>query len=506
MIVPRHAPEKQVDLFALVPKLVLDFEPELRELDRLLDDDEIVRGIAADMATRAPRSLTRGRHSTPVEVVLRLLVVRRLYGWSYAQTEHFVGDSLVLRQFCRVSLERVPDDTTLIRWARCIGPQTLERLHERVVALARSLRVTRGRKLRVDGTVVETTIHYPTDSGLLCDGVRVVSRLLHRAKALVATVGSKAAGGGDARLFRDRTRSATRLARQIQESVRRRSEEGAVGRQAAYGRLLQVARASLRQARQVQQRLRARLQAIVTHRRRGGPRRVRVTPVARLAAQVAHVVSLVERVVSQTLRRVLHGETVPAPEKVVSLFEPHTRIIRRGKVHLPAEFGHKVWLDEVDGGIVSRYAVLDLDDGSDAPAGAPGSSSEAQQVPLSVAHHQRLFGRAPTILAGDRGVYSSEGERAARAAGVRHVALPQPGAKSATRTCYERQRWFRAAHRFRAGVEGRISVLKRRGSLGRCRDHGARGFACWIGWGILTANLTTIARTCAQRAPAGPRK
>src|SRR5688572_32969722 len=164
MIVARHAP---VDLFALVPKLMLDFEPALRELDRLLDDDEIVRGIAADMATRAPRSLTRGRPSTPVEVVLRLMVVRRLYDWSYAQTEHFVGDSLVLRQFCRVSLEPVPDDTTLIRWARCIGAKTVERLHERVVELARQAKVTRGRKLRVDGTVVETTIHYPTDSGLL---------------------------------------------------------------------------------------------------------------------------------------------------------------------------------------------------------------------------------------------------------------------------------------------------------------------------------------------------
>src|SRR5688572_2734403 len=150
MIGRRHAP---VDLFALVPKLMLDFEPVLRELDRLLDDDQIVRGIAADMATRAPRSHDRGRPSTPVEVVLRLLVVRRLYDWSYEETERFVGDRLVLRQFCRVfcrvSLEPVPDDTTLIRWARCIGPHTLARLHDRVVALARHLKVTRGRTLRV---------------------------------------------------------------------------------------------------------------------------------------------------------------------------------------------------------------------------------------------------------------------------------------------------------------------------------------------------------------------
>jgi transposase, IS5 family len=498
MIVPRHAPVKRVDLFGLVPKLLLDFEPVLDELDRLLDDDEIVRGVAADMATRAPRSLTRGRPSTPVEAVLRLLVVRRLYDWSYAQTEHFVGDSLVLRQFCRVYLEPVPDDTTLIRWARCVGPQTLVQLHERVVALARQAKVTRGRKLRVDGTVVETTIHYPTDSSLLADGVRVVSRLLRRAKALVGNAGNAGnAGEACAALFRDRTRSATRLARQIQDTVRHRghaTQAATAGRQATYCRLLQVAHQSLRQARQ----LHAVLVRTLVRSARTCHRLRRTAQTARVGQALAHVGSLVEQVIDQTERRVLRGEAVPATEKVVSLFEPHTRIIRRGKVHLPAEFGHKVWVDEVDGGIISRYAVLDHTVGDDMGS-TPSEASEAQQVPVSLAHHQRLFGQPPAVLAGDRGVYSAEGERVAHASGVRHVALPQPGAKSASRRCYERQRWFRRAHRFRAGVEGRISVLKRRGSLGRCRDHGERGFACWIGWGILTANLTTIAR--AQAPP-----
>src|SRR6266542_1258592 len=361
MIVPRHAPEKQVDVFALVPKLVLEFEPVLRELDRLLDDDAIVQGIAADMATRTPRSRDRGRQSTPVEVVLRLLVVRRLYDWSYEATERFVGDSLVLRHFCRVSLEPVPDDTTLIRWAQCVGPKTLERLHERVVELARQLRVTRGRKLRVDGTVVETTIRYPTDSGLLADGVRVLSRLVRRAKALLGRT------AGSASLFRDRTRSAARLARQIQDTVRRRgaaASTAAVARRATYRRLVQVARRSLCQAQRVHGVL---VQVLRRAGRRPAPgrdaaRAARVAQAARVGAALAQLAPLVERVVSQTRRRVLRGEAVPASEKVVSLFEPHTRIIRRGKVHLAAEFGHKVWLDEVDGGIVSRYAVLDFDD------------------------------------------------------------------------------------------------------------------------------------------------
>ncbi len=199
----------RTDLFALVPQLGLRFDPQLEQLDRLLDDDEIVEAVRAAMARRSPRSRSRGRPSTPVEVVLRMLVVMRLYGWSYEQAEYFVNDSLVLRQFCRVYLEKVPDDTILIRWANTIGPEALRALNDRVVQLARSLKVTRGRKLRVDTTAVETDIHFPTDSGLVGDGVRVVSRLLRRARA---ALGEAASGLKEA--FRSRVRSVRRLSQQ----------------------------------------------------------------------------------------------------------------------------------------------------------------------------------------------------------------------------------------------------------------------------------------------------
>lgn len=184
MIVDRYDP---VNLFELVPKLNLQFEPELTELDRLLDDDVLFERVKADLSCRYPNSGKLGRRSTPVEVILRMLVVKRLYGWSYEQTEHFVSDSIVLRQFCRLYLQRAPDDTTLIRWANQIGPETVASLNERAVELARSLKVTRGRKLRIDGMVVETNIHHPTDSALLSDGVRVLSRLLRRAKKALPT-------------------------------------------------------------------------------------------------------------------------------------------------------------------------------------------------------------------------------------------------------------------------------------------------------------------------------
>src|SRR6266851_3058352 len=243
MIVDRYDP---MNLFDLIPQLQLAMEPVLAELDGLLDDDDLFQRVKADLSRRAPKSLIRGRHSTPVEVVLRMLVVRHLYDWTYAETEQFVGDSLVLRQFCRLYLAPSPDDTTLIRWANLIGPKTLEQIHERVVLLARQLKVTRGRKLRTDGTVVAATMHHPTDSSLLADGVRVLSRLVRRAKTLVSAT---AEFGQE--VFRDRTRSAKRWARQIADTARQRGDAAAERRSAAYERLVRITEASLQQATKV---------------------------------------------------------------------------------------------------------------------------------------------------------------------------------------------------------------------------------------------------------------
>jgi transposase, IS5 family len=461
MIVDRYAP---INLCELIPGLRLEMDADLAALDRLLEDDVLFQRVKADLARRHPNTPRLGRHSTPVEVILRMLIVRRLYDWSYEQTERFVSDSLVLRQFCRLYLEAAPDDSTLIRWAALIGPDTLEEVNERVVELARSLKITRGRKLRTDGTVVGTNIRYPGDSHLLSDGVRVLSRLIRRAKQVVA---ERVQTKGD--LFRDRTRSAKRLARQIAEAARRRREAGEGARRTVYQRLLKVTEATLGQARSVREGLDSSAD----------------TAAERLVRQIDRFVPLVEQVVAQTYRRVVLGEAVPAGEKVVSLFEPHTCIIRRGKADKPTEFGRKVWLDEVDGGIVSGYRVLE------------GNPPDAEQLGASLTEHRRLFGRAPHTLAGDRGTHSAANELLARQMGVKWVALPKPGHKSPERRDYEWQGWFRRAQRFRAGVEGRISVLKRRGHLGRCRDHGEDGFGRWVGWGVITANLATMARKVA---------
>jgi transposase, IS5 family len=463
MIRDRYA---TMDLFALIPEWHLQFEPELAELDRLLTDDVLFQQVKADLARRYPHSPRTGRPSTPVEVVLRLLVVKHLYGWSYEQTEQFVNDSVVLRQFCRLYLAPVPDDTTLLRWANLIQPATLHRLLDRVTELARARKVTRGRKLRLDSTVVETDIHHPSDSTLLADGVRVLSRVVRRAKAVVGN-GTAVAG----ELWRDRTRAAKRLARRIGATMVHQKEAREQERRTLYQRLLAVARASYRQAVRVRDLLAS---------ERG----------ARLEAALDRFVPLVQRVIDQATRRVLHGERVAAGAKVLSLFEPQTAVVRRGKARQPTEFGAKIVLDEVEGGLVTRYSVCE------------GNADDGLSLPDGLAHHQRCFGRAPDLLAADRHFYSGANCRLAAAAGVRRVVLPkrgQPGRGDAAR---ERERWFRRGHHFRAGIEGRISVLKRRFGLRRCRYHGSLGMERWIGWGLLAHNLRTISRTVVQQRAA----
>jgi transposase, IS5 family len=198
----------------------------------------------------------------------------------------------------------------------------------------------------------------------------------------------------------------------------------------------------------------------------------------------------VQRGIDQATRRVLQGEQLPAAEKLLSLFEEHTQIITRHKAGKPREFGRKVLIDEVDGGIIiSRYEILSQ------------SGSERLELPESLRAHQERFGRAPYLLAGDRGLYSVENEKAAHQAGVERVVLPKSGKLSEKRKHHENQRWFRRGFRFRAGIEGRISVLNRAFGLGCCLHHAEEGMGRWVGWGILTHNLRQIARTqVAQQA------
>lgn len=441
---------------------------ELAEIDRVLDDDVLYQQIKRDLSKRCPKTMVTGRYSTPVEAIVRMMALKHLYNWSYEDTVNLVNDSLTLRWFCRLYFNSVCSDKTLLRWANLIAPATLELFNERLSQIAVEVKVTRGRKLRTDGTVVEAHIHYPTDSSLLSDGVRVLSRLVKQVKSVLLDTSQVAA-----ETFRDRSRSARRAARGIYEHTRRRGEAAQAVVQKGYRRLVRIAQASVRQAGQALDALRAQTDQ----------------QAEKLRAALEQLTPRVEQVISQTRRRVFGGEQVPASEKIVSIFESHTDIICRGKANRPVEFGHKVWIDEVDGGIVSGYRIL------------AGNPSDKEQWTPSLHHHVKVFGQPPDQASADRGVYSAANEAAATALGVKRVILPKPGYKSQARRQHEQQRWFKRGRRFHAGVEGRISVLQRKHGLDRCRYHGEDGFGRWVGWGIVAGNLAVIGTAlCARRS------
>lgn len=204
----------------------------------------------------------------------------------------------------------------------------------------------------------------------------------------------------------------------------------------------------------------------------------------RVRQKLQSLLPLVAYACEQAIRRVVQNESLPAQAKVVSLVEPHTQIIRRGKpTPKDTEFGHKVNYAEVEGGFLSDWQVV-----------AQGNPPDDQLLPAILHQHVKRFGHAPEVLAGDSGLFSPANEKLARQLGIKHIALRQPGAKTEKRRAYEKQRWFKQAQRFRNGIEGRISVVRRTVQLARCPYHGFAGFERWIGWGVIAANLVILAR------------
>ncbi|SRR5712691_11087203 len=431
----------------------------LRRIDQLIEDEALVEVIAEALERRWAQSRRRGRPGTPAEVVLRMLVLKHLYRWSYAELEQEVRANLVHRAFARISCDAVPDAKTILKITQALGPAVIERLHQRVVALAIAAGVTKGRRMRVDTTVVETHIHYPTDSSLLTDGIRVVTRMVKRIETVM---------GRGRRAVRNRLRSALRRGFEIKAFARSpKTRDGLVR---SYRRLLATTRAVLRDADTMTRRVGQRL------RRVDEPTRRRLR---NLQARIRLVRPLIWRVMAQTTARVLAGDT-HVPDKVMSLFEPHTEGIRKGKVVKATEFGKLVTIQEAEHQIVTAYRVH---------AERPADST--LWVPALDAHHG-IFGRTPDLAAADRGFASAANEQTATDRGVRRVILPRPGRKTPARRAHERQRWFRRGQRWRVGCEGRISVLKRRHGLQRSFYHGLDGVERWVGLGVIASNLLVI--------------
>jgi IS5 family transposase len=441
----------------------------LRKIDTLLEDEAVTETVAQGLEARWPQSRRRGRPGTPAEVVLRMLILKHLFDWSYDDLEHEVRANLVYRAFTRIDAGDVPDAKTILKIAQALGPEAIEQLHRQVVEVAKRAGVTHGRRFRIDTTVVETNVHYPTDSSLLQDGVRVLTRTMQRASAAL----------GDPRgHVRNRLRSVGRRALIISRQARSPETREALIR--SYRQLMATTRAVMRDATTMVRRIRQRL--------RTAPRRV-VTTLIQARQQLQQMQPLVTRILDQARARLLGGDT-HVPDKVLSVFEPHTEAIRKGKIAKPTEFGKLVTIQESEHQIITAYEVHER------------RPPDVTLWTPALDRHIAIFDRPPSIAAGDRGFGSAANEEAARTRGVRRVILPRTGRKTAARRAHERQRWFRRGQRWRVGCEGRISVLKRRHGLRRCRYHGTGGTARWVGLGVIANNLVSTATFLNARATA----
>jgi IS5 family transposase len=323
--------------------------------------------------------------------------------------------------------------------------------------------------MRVDTTVVETNIHYPTDSSLLDDGNRVLTRLMKRVGSLGGTLGEK---------LRDRSRSVKLRVLDIARAARSKSLQSQEKMKKAYCKLLASIGRVVGQAKRFSREI------------ADGVKRsdniLQQAALEGLRREIDTMIPRVQQVIKQTKARLFEGNT-HAEGKLFSIFEPSTEIIRKGKAGKPNEFGKMVKVQEAENQIVIDFEVYDH------------RPADSDVLIPAIEIHQQTTGRTPDMAAGDAGFYSAKNVAMAKQIGVKRVSVPSRSTKSAALKREQKKRWFKKGQKWRTGCEGRISVLKRRHGLNRCRYKGAKGMIRWTGLGVIADNLINIGKAIDKR-------
>jgi len=437
---------------SVLPPELFQMNEELTRVDKLLDDKRFFAPFRQRFGT------TIGRPTTAVATYLRMMYLKHRYQLGYEVLVKEVSDSLAWRRFCHLDLgDRVPDSTTLIKLTHKYGADTVRSLNDALVLKLKEGKVIRGKKLRVDTTVVESDIHHPTDTGLLTDGIRVITRVVSKLKKLVPGIGSR---------FVKHTRKAKKVYLGLMKAMKGRTSQDDTTLRKARGKLVKITGEVIAGGRAVQ----AELELL----------QEKPPLVNRLREQLGEWIEVAEKVVRQT-QEVTKGNR-HIPRRLVSLFDVGARPIKRGKSRADTEFGRKVLLGETDHGIITTYDVLEE------------NPADTALLKPAVRGHRRLFRKRLKAVAGDRGLYSRANEDWLKDGGVKQVSIPKRGKVGEERCSYQKQSWFKRLQRFRVGIEARISLLKRKFGLKRSRLRGSPGVNIWVGQGIFAHNLWQAAR------------
>jgi IS5 family transposase len=442
----------------------VDLDPILKRISDFLDHQpKIVERVRQDLQRGLKKPDTGRTAMTPTQV-LRSLILMRVKNWDYRELSERIADGYTLRRFTGFYSRRVPKHDAFNLAFNKLRPQTLQALNDLVLQAAVDLGLEDGKRLRVDTTVTETDIHHPTDNTLLWDVVRVLTRLIGR-------LGELLPNGIDG--FPNRTRSARRRMQEIQRMTARQRHDQ---QQNKYRQLIGITQQVVQNGRGVLEKTKDQC----------APHLMDDVVIGELRRKIDHYCQLGARVIDQSWRRVLQGEQVPNDEKIYSIFETHTDLIKRGKVQKPIEFGHKIFLAESAHGLITQYRVLE------------GNPSDHIHVTPSLERHQETFGLAPVLYSSDRGFFSAENIKACQ--DVKLLCIPQRGGKrTAKRQALEKSSEFKKGQRFRVGIEGRISVLFRGRGMKRCLAEGRDRFEVLVGAAVLTNNLMIIAHLVNQK-------
>jgi transposase, IS5 family len=443
---------------ALLPEELKRLPAELAQVDAFLDDERFIAPWRALFDRRL------GRPSVPIDTLLRLLYLKHRYQLGYESLCKEVSDSIGWRRFCRIGLDRpVPHPTTLVKLVRRAGPEVVEELNAALVAKLAQGKLLRGRKLRVDTTVVEADIDYPTDADLLEQAVRKLGGLVRRLKAR---------GAASRTRFCDRGRAAGRRMKQLARTLRRRTgvAMGEVDR--LTGEVARIARHTLRD-----------VQVVARTARRARRRRPEDGRLGRLVDELEETIAATGRLLTPTDQRLAGNRVIP--DRLVSLSDLDARPIRKGKPRHPTQFGYTLLLAEDERGFVADHQLQQ------------GNPPDAPQLVPAVERVIAVTGRPPATVVADRGFGTAANDQAMAALGVKRIGLQRNGTPGKARLTLERTRAFRRLRNWRVGIEARISHLKRTFGLRRTRLRRLRGARTWVGLGIFAYNLqpmTVVAR------------
>ena len=444
MLKLRNDKKDQITIYeAILPKEMFELDDELKKVDQLLDDESFFEPFTKRFSTKT------GRNTIPIESYLRLMYLKHRFNMGYETLVKEVSDSIKWRTFCHFTLDDpLPDPTSLIKATKRYGEDVVKEINDLLVKKASKRKIIRGRKLRIDTTVVEADIHHPTDAGLIADGVRVITRTVEKLKK---------SGHVAAQDFRDRTRSIKKRLFKVSNILRRKSKGKKEQIHKINAEMVSIAKEVLVSAKEVKYKISSESQPI--------------------AEKMDHYLDLLHQVICQT-EGVLKGNT-RIPNRVVSIFDPEARPIKKGKLDKPVEFGRKLCLIETEERIITEYELYN------------GNPADTGLLAPTVKEHTRKYGKVPWAVAADAGFGSADNRDMLTKMGVKRVSLPLRGRKNDP---VVKQRWYKRLQRFRAGVEGTISVLKRQFGLDRSRYKGTAGSQVWTGLGIMSYNLRRIAQ------------